>query len=97
METLNRNLWLEDFQLIRPDPFSKSQCEGKQDYIVLFFIQSCETGESSGASLDFVNLEGFFLFSPCLRTQNSGAFASSDDVRQSCEQVLVPAQCMTVV
>lgn len=55
------------------------------------------TGESSGTSMDFVNLEGFFFLSPCLGTQNSDASASSDNVEQSCEQVPVSVPVYSVV
>lgn len=37
-----------------------------------FFIQSFETGESSGIPLDFVNLEGFF-FSPLVKERKTQA------------------------
>lgn len=62
METLNSNLWLEDFQLIGPDLFFfKELMLGESRTKLSFFSTSCETGESSGTSLDFVDLEGFFF------------------------------------
>lgn len=66
MKTLNRNLWFEDFQLKGLIPFQRVNARGSRT-TMSFFIQSFETGESSGISLDFVNLEGF-SFLPLLKS-----------------------------
>lgn len=79
----------------RPEPFSKSQRKGKQDYNVPFYTELWNWRILWGIS--GLCEPWRFFFSLCLRTQNSGSSASSYDVQQPCEQVPVRVPVYGVV